>query len=384
MSFRAYRQASIYGLLAVLIGACSLINRSEPPKSYVSFATVKSKIPTHVKQRSDWAQAVKEGIELTGKPLSLERICAVVAIIEQESGFKANPRVSQLPKIVSRGIKEKLKPLGPLADPAWEAIQSTTIPSTNTSFGERINQLKTERDLDLLFDELTDTFAASLPRSFAISTALSRLLGRGDLRQLNPIRTAGSMQVRVAFAKELLSREGMTDRAIRDYLYTIKGGVRVGTARLLGYRASYDNIIYRFADYNSGMYSSRNAAFQKLLTDITGLRLRRDGDLLTYRKDGSIDGRTTQSKKAALTFAKANHSWIWLAKYNLRQEKTYDFERSNLWRQVRKSWQTTFEKQPPYAIMPRVVIVSPKLNGNKSTAWFANNVVRRYKRCRNQ
>ncbi|MDB0159951.1 DUF1615 family protein, partial [Escherichia coli] len=69
------------------------------------------------------------------------------------------------------------------------------------------------------------------------------------------------------------------------------GGLYYGIHRLMVYPADYDKAIYRFADYNSGMYSSRNAAFQKMLKELTDKDISLDGDLLLYTKDG--DPRAT-------------------------------------------------------------------------------------------
>jgi hypothetical protein len=115
--------------------------------------------------------------------------------------------------------------------------------------------------------------------------------------RLNPITTAGSMQVSVSFAQDHASAEGLDPAATRDQLYTRAGGLHYGTARLFAHEAGYDKPLYRFADYNAGLYASRNAEFQSMLADLTDTPITPDGDLLVYDGRGRIrdtDGETTR------------------------------------------------------------------------------------------
>lgn len=339
-------------------------------------------LPAKVKDRDGWADDVIAAIRLTKKEPTAERVCAVLAVIEQESGYQADPIVADLPRIVRRGLEEKLAPLGPLAGPALDALLELQAPGSAQSFGARIARLRTERDLDRLFRDIRDATRDKMPGPFGVGEALSALLGKGTLDDLNPVTTAGSMQVKVSFAKELGEREGLDDDDVRELLYTRGGGVRFGTARLIGYPASYADITHRFADYNAGVYASRNAMFQTMLAALTGRPLVPDGDLLAWDDDGDPQDVVTHSLAALLAFGEARGLSAWSVKRDAKKEKSVDFEDTKLWKEVRAAWEEKTGQAAPYARVPDVALVSPKLSKPRTTAWFAASVKRRYDACR--
>jgi hypothetical protein len=304
--------------------------------------------------RQGWANDIVAAIRLAKKDPTAERACAVIAVIEQESGYQADPAVPNLPRIVTKALENKLAPLGPLAKPALRAVVDDDLRA-------RIGGLRTERDLDRLFREI---ISAKLPPFVSSVTGID---------ELNPVTTAGAMQVQVAFARQL---SGLSDAETRELLYTRFGGVRFGTARLLGYPAEYDDVIYRFADYNAGMYSSRNAAFQEQLAGLVGARLALDGDLLDDR------GADSQTLKAALGFGGLYDVSERRIRRDLEREKSIDFEETDLWRAVRDAWQQRTGKAAPYARAPQVTLTSPKMSRSRTTEWFAESVKRRYDTCR--
>lgn len=305
--------------------------------------------------RDGWATDVAAAIRAAEKEPTAERACAVIAIIEQESGYQADPVVPNLPQIVMKALEQKLAPLGRFAKPTLNALLDRELRA-------RIRALRTERDLDRLFRE---TIAAKLP------PAVTSLTGIDDL---NPVTTAGSMQVQVAFARRL---SGLSDADVRELLYTRAGGVHFGTVRLIGYGAAYDDVVYRFADYNAGMYASRNAAFQEQLAELVGTTLALDGDLLSY------DGATTsETMRVALAFGAAHGLSERGIRRDLTTEKALDFEETELWHAVRDAWLQTRGAAAPYARIPDVVLASPKLSRTRTTAWFAESVKTRYAACR--
>jgi hypothetical protein len=340
-------------LAAIALVSCA--HRRERPSAPVLAARdVVELVGRAATDREGWANDIVAAIRLAGKDPTAERACAVIAIIEQESGYQPDPAVPNLPRIVTKALEDKLAPLGPLAKPALRAV-------IDDDTRARIATLRTESDLDRLFRE---TISAKLP------PAVTSVTGIDDL---NPVTTAGAMQVQVAFARDM---SGLSDTETRELLYTRFGGVRFGTARLLAYPAAYDDVLHRFADYNAGMYSSRNAAFQEQLAWLVAKRLALDGDLLDYR---GVDSQTLQ---AALTFGGLYGVSDRRVRGDLEKEKSEDFEETDLWHAVRDAWQQRTGKAAPYARVPDVTLSSPKLSRTRTTAWFAESVKKRYVTCR--
>jgi hypothetical protein len=370
--------------LLIAVGSCITSEKDDDPEANIPSVTTEQAtklVPAKVKDRTGWATDIIAALEIAERKPTKDRVCAVIAVIEQESGFQVDPAVRNISNIVRNGLLEKLKPLGSLAEPALAALLTGKAPGSDVPFSKRIDRLRTEKDLDQLYRDIAAAYRDKAPGTYFVTSALSKLLGKGGFEDWNPVTTAGSMQVKISFAEKLKGFEGLNTEEIREKLYTRAGGIEAGTARLFHYEASYDKQIYRFADYNVGVYASRNAAFQTMISDLTKEKLDLDGDLLAYRTNERPNGIDTNSLKAMLVFAKD----IDLSEHEVRmaagKEKTQDFEETKMWEITRATWEEQKKKKPPYAIVPAVKLNSPKITGNRTTAWFAKSVDRRYQNC---
>ena len=134
-------RAKAAAFVACVVGCFSCVHEPDveataPPR--LERRDVVARLPPKLVDREGWADDILAAIVLTGKAPTAERVCAVVAVIEQESGFQADPVVKDLPGIVRRGLDDKLDALGPLRDPAVSAVYGMKAPGSELTFERRI------------------------------------------------------------------------------------------------------------------------------------------------------------------------------------------------------------------------------------------------------
>lgn len=368
-------------LTAMIVGltACDLSNKTAEQAPTLTNKQIASLIPTRVKNTQSWAADIAQIFDQLKISKTTKNICTAIAVIDQESNFAADPAVANLGNAALQAIDEKLEDkLGKNLASVFRTMLETR-PDKNNNFIKQIKAVKTEKQLDELYQKIFDYFSTTYKvNSLAQITKLS---GQGIDERINPITTLGSMQVHIDYARSH-RRINMSDRELRQDLYTQYGGLYYGIHRLMLYQADYDQPIYRFADYNSGMYSSRNAAFQQRISTLTGEKLDIDGDLLLY-KDGDPIIRKSQTEKVLVgLLAKAdkplNERQI---RSDLKKEKSKSFEETATYRTINEMFTKKTGRKPSYAIMPKVVISGPKLSQDYNTNWFATRVDKRYQTC---
>ena len=366
-------------LLLTLLALAGCAHRAETPEP-LSVDEVEALLPAKLGDGAGWAADVVAALETNRLPVDLEHACSVIAVAEQESGFKADPPVPNLPAIARKALEAKSGKLGPLGPSALQTLLSAKAPGTKKTFDQRIDGLRTEQDLDVLF---RDILAEQHRRNPALYTAADlglRLFGSGSLDEHNPVTTAGSMQVSVRFAEAHARVLRRDPDGVRDELYTRPGGLLYGTARLWAFEADYASMQFRFADYNAGVYASRNAAFQQQLAELTGRDLALDGDLLAYDAQGDVASADTKTMEALRAWALATDKTLNVER-DARREKTRRFEDTQTWVRVRAAWEAKFHKRAAVARLPVVELHSSKLSRTRSTAWFAESVHKRYEAC---
>ena len=335
-------------------------------------AAIDRALPREIADRSGWVEDIDAAFAALKITASRENVCAVIAVTEQESGFHVDPVIPDLGSIAWREIDKRAAHAGvPLA--IVHGVLEFDSPN-GRSYRDRIEHARTEKELSDVFEE----FTGSVP------------LGRTLFASWNPIRTRGPMQVNVAFAERFAQSTPYpfpVKTSIADELFTRRGSLYFGTAHLLGYAAPYDRYLYRFADFNAGQYSSRNAAFQRALSSASGMPLVADGALLPHEGivgDGNTRGESTRAGSTELA-VRALGKRLNLSDETihqaLEQGRSQDFERSSVYASVFELAGRREGRALPKASIPRIKLQGPKITRDLTTEWYALRVEQRFERC---
>lgn len=316
-------------------------------------------MPANTADRQGWATDITAAFAAQGIEPSDQNLCSVLAVTEQESTFQANPPVPGLPKIAWKEIDRRADQLH---IPNFLVHTALLIKSSNgKSYSERLDKVRTEKDLSDIFDDMID----SVP------------MGQKLFGSLNPVHTAGPMQVSIAFAEaHAKGYPYPIDGSIRREVFTRRGGMYFGIAHLLGYPADYSQPIYRFADFNAGWYASRNAAFQSAVSRTTGIPLALDGDLINYGTD-----KPGTTELAVRTLGKRLNMSDSAIRRALEKGDLPEFADTDLYERVYALAEKTTGKKLPREMLPGIQLESPKITRKLTTAWFAKRVDERRQRC---
>lgn len=319
------------------------------------------RMPVNVQQPGSWAVDIQTAFEVQKIEPSSENICAVIAIAEQETGFRVDPPVPNLANVAREEINRRAaaKHVPKLLVDGALAIRSRD----GRSYAERLRQSRTERDLSSIYEDLI----GSVP------------LGKRLFADYNPVETAGPMQVSVSFAQaHARGYPYPIANSLRDEVFTQRGGMYFGIAHLLGYRTPYTRKLHRFADYNAGWYASRNAAFQNAVAIASGRELTFDGDLLQPGARFDQPGETELAIRELASRIDMDDRAI---RDTLSRADRLDFDDSDLVERVYAVAEQRAGKALPRAMVPGITLHSPKITRNLTTAWFATRVDDRYQRC---
>ncbi|HET6725636.1 MAG TPA: DUF1615 domain-containing protein [Gammaproteobacteria bacterium] len=345
-------------LLPIVFVGCATQPARRSPSAAVQ-AKIVQLMQSGVSDASGWATDIDTALAVQDIPATTQNICAILAVTEQESGFKVNPVVPDLPEIARHTLERRA---AARHIPGFVVDAALALKSPDgRSYGERLKSVHTEKELSALFED----FIGRVP------------LGKRLFSSFNPIHTGGPMQVSIAFA-EAHDQDYLypVDGSIRNEVFSRRGGMYFGIAHLLGYPTHYHRIIYRFADYNAGWYASRNAALQHAISVASGIPLALDGDLVRYGSDepGATE-RAVRSLRDKLDMTNEEiHD-------TLEQGETYEFQASHLYEGIFALADRIAGKRLPRAVLPGIKLESPKITRDLTTAWFAKRVSARFWHC---
>jgi hypothetical protein len=357
--------AAFAASLLLALAGCTSPRSTEPEiDPDVARAGILRALPEKMANRNGWSIDLFATLEAMRIAPTPSNACAVIAVAEQESGLRVDPAVPGLPAIARREIDSRADRHG-IPHLLVSAALELHSPNGKT-YRERLDKVSTEKDLSDIFTD----FIGMVP------------LGERLFGDLNPVHTGGPMQVSISFAENYAKSHRypypMTG-SVRDEVFTRRGGLYFGTAHLLDYPVAYDDMLYRFADFNAGHYASRNAAFQNAVSIVSGVKLALDGDLLLHGSAASQPSKTELAVRKIAAKVDLGESQI---RSDLEHGEDESFVKTRVYERV---FELARKARPrggvPAATVPKIKLESPKITRQLTTEWFARRVKERYEKC---
>ncbi len=251
-----------------------------------------------------WLRALNRAFfEIKADCKDTHLLLLVLSLIQQESGVRVDPPLENrnLEKLL--GFKlERLRKRSALAARLLGASGIEEALKAKLRRDNRRVKLRTEGDLvRYVEDDVKVWFKDYLNKNYSVPGPLAGLAA--EIGITSPVTTIGPMQInadkayRNARARKdgvasrskmralLLDKKTALARGLKEGVYLVWKSYRFYRAGLPRERAVY----FAAVDYNSGEYSSRNAAFQERVAAVSGRRLLLDGDLLIYHNGQAQD-----------------------------------------------------------------------------------------------
>lgn len=272
-------------------------------------------------------------------------LVTVLSLIQQESGVSADPRLENrnLPKLL--GFKlQRLSDSNPLAATLLSASGIEAALKAKLRRDHKRVKLRTEGDLVRYVEgNLKVWFVKYLQKEYSIPGPVARLAA--EIGISSPVSTIGPMQVNVEKAYRNARDRGDAVRSpnhmrslLLDRRTALRRGLKEGVHLVWKSYRFYRRLMpareaarFTAADYNSGEFSSRNAAFQARVARLAGKKLVLDGDLLVYR-NGSVQELISNTEETLKTIL-PSYSWEQIRE-TLLLEKSAAFSKTRTARAV--------------------------------------------------
>jgi hypothetical protein len=150
------RARLVLAVLAALMTGCASDRASGPTISAADAHTlIERSLPGTVSDKPGWADDIYTAFTTQQIEPTQENVCAVVAVIEQESGFHVNTVVPGLPAIAWKEIHTR-------ADHSlvpWMLVRGALDlkSPTGRTYSDRIDHARTEKDLSDIYEDFIDS-----------------------------------------------------------------------------------------------------------------------------------------------------------------------------------------------------------------------------------